>query len=149
MKKISRTVLLNYSAEQMFDIVADVEGYPGFLPWCGGAQVLEQTETLMRATILIQKLGLKKSFTTRNTLTQGERMEMQLVDGPFKSLNGEWCFKALDKSACKVSFVIEFEVESGLMSQLLGNIFEQIANTLVDSFVERAKTVYGEEKQGG
>ncbi|UQB41619.1 type II toxin-antitoxin system RatA family toxin [Thiomicrospira microaerophila] len=149
MKKISRTVLLNYSAEQMFDIVADVGAYPNFLPWCGGTQVLEHTEKLMKATILIQKMGLKKSFTTNNALVQGERIEMKLVDGPFKSLNGEWYFKALDKAACKVSFEIEFEVENGLMSQLLGNIFEQIANTLVDSFVERAKAIYGEGKLGG
>ncbi|WFE68120.1 type II toxin-antitoxin system RatA family toxin [Thiomicrospira sp. R3] len=143
MKKVSRTALLNYSAEQMFDVVNDVNNYPLFLPWCGGAQVHAQSATAMNASIVIQKLGLKKTFTTQNTLVPAERIQMQLVDGPFKMLKGEWCFKALDKSACKISFEVEFEVESGMMSRLLGNVFEQIANTLVESFVLRAKDIYG------
>ncbi|MBN2646528.1 MAG: type II toxin-antitoxin system RatA family toxin [Thiotrichales bacterium] len=142
MKKISRSALLPYSAQQMYDLVNDVASYPQFLPWCGDAKVLAASESSMRASILIAKAGIKQHFTTQNHLVAGRRIEMQLVEGPFAQLKGEWSFKVLDESACKVQFEVEFEMRSGLLNLALGPIFEQIASTLVDSFCERAKQVY-------
>ncbi|HHT00070.1 MAG TPA: type II toxin-antitoxin system RatA family toxin [Thiomicrospira sp.] len=142
MKKITRTALLPYSAKQVFDIVNDVASYPEFLPWCGGSEVLSETDSEMHARITIAKAGVKQTFETRNHLVQGQRIEMHLVDGPFKSLRGEWEFKVLDVDACKILFEVEFEVSSGLLNAAIGPIFEQIANTLVDSFCERAKQIY-------
>ncbi|WP_044407026.1 type II toxin-antitoxin system RatA family toxin [Thiomicrospira microaerophila] len=143
MKKISRTALLNYSARQMYQVVNDVALYPTFLPWCSDAQVHRETDAEMQASITISKLGINKTFSTSNHLTPNERIEMRLVDGPFSFLQGEWVFKALGDQACKISFEIEFEVSSGLMGSVLGGVFEQIAGTLVESFVARATNLYG------
>ena len=142
MKKITRTALLPYSAQQVFDLVNDVNAYPQFLPWCGGAEVVAESDSEMTAKVTIAKAGIKQTFETRNHLVPGHRIQMNLVDGPFKSLRGEWEFKVLDVDACKILFEVEFEVNSGLLNAAIGPIFEQIANTLVDSFCERAKQVY-------
>lgn len=142
MKKIARTALLPYSAEQVYAIVNDVASYPDFLPWCGGAEVISQSETQMQASVTIAKAGIKQTFKTTNQLIPGQRIEMQLLDGPFKSLRGEWVFKALDENACKIFFEVEFEVSNGLLNVAIGPIFEHIASTLVDSFCERAKQIY-------
>ncbi len=142
MKKIARSALLPYSAQQVYDIVNDVARYPEFLPWCGGAEVFSESEHEMQAGVTIAKAGIKQTFVTKNHLVPGQRIEMHLVDGPFKSLKGEWEFKALDVDACKIHFEVEFEVSSGLLSMAIGPLFEQIASTMVDSFCERAKQVY-------
>ncbi|MBO1926742.1 type II toxin-antitoxin system RatA family toxin [Thiomicrorhabdus sp. 6S2-11] len=142
MKTITRTALLPYSAKQMYDLVNDVPSYPQFLPWCGGAKVLQQDASSMQASVTIAKAGIKQTFTTNNHLVDGKRIEMQLIDGPFKSMHGEWEFKVLDEDACKILFEIEFEVSNGILNMALGPIFEQIASTMVDSFCERAKQIY-------
>jgi ribosome-associated toxin RatA of RatAB toxin-antitoxin module len=142
MKKITRTALLPYSAQQLYDLVNDVGSYPQFLPWCGGAEVVSEDALQMQARVTIAKAGIKQTFETCNHLVPGQRIEMQLVDGPFKHLRGEWLFKPLDVDACKIQFEVEFEVSSGLLNVAIGPLFEQIANTLVDSFCERAKQVY-------
>ncbi|MGC9386225.1 MAG: type II toxin-antitoxin system RatA family toxin [Hydrogenovibrio sp.] len=143
MKKISRSALLPYSAEAVFDLVNDVGAYPEFLPWCGGAQVLEASETHMVASVVIAKAGVRQTFTTRNALHRPSRIEMQLVDGPFKQLHGIWQFTPLTDEACKIAFDIEFEISNRLLNVAIGPIFEQIVTTLVQSFCERAKQVYG------
>ncbi len=143
MKKIARTALLPYSAKQMYDIVNDVAAYPEFLPWCGASHVVSQSNLEMVASVTIAKAGIRQTFQTRNHLVPGERIEMQLQEGPFKSLKGEWQFKVLNFEACKIQFEVEFEVSNGLLSAAIGPIFEHIASTMVDSFCERAKQVYG------
>ncbi len=143
MKKITRSALLPYSAEQVYNLVNDVARYPEFLPWCGGAEVLSVSDYEMQAGVVIAKAGLKKKFVTKNHLTPGKRIEMHLIEGPFKSLKGEWEFKALDVDACKIQFEVEFEVSHSILNAAIGPIFEHIASTMVDSFCERAKVVYG------
>lgn len=143
MKKIARTALLPYSAAQMYAIVNDVRAYPEFLPWCGAAEVISETGLEMVASVTIAKAGIQQTFKTRNHLVAGERIEMHLLEGPFKALKGEWEFKVLDVDACKIKFEVEFEVSSGLLNAAIGPIFEHIASTLVDSFCSRAKQIYG------
>lgn len=143
MKKISRTALLPYSALQMYNLVNDVAAYPEFLPWCGGAEVISETESEMVAKVTIAKAGLRQTFETKNHLVVGERIEMHLLEGPFKHLKGEWIFKPLDVDACKIQFEVEFEVSNGVLKMAIGTVFEHISSTLVDSFCERAKIIYG------
>ena len=143
MKKIVRSALLPFSADQVYHLVNDVARYPEFLPWCGGAEVLNASEYEMRAGVMITKAGIKQKFVTQNHLVPGRRIEMHLIDGPFKSLKGEWQFKPLDRDACKIQFEVEFEVSNGLLNLAIGPIFEQIASTMVDSFSKRAKQIYG------
>lgn len=143
MKKISRTALLPYSAAAVFALVNDVEQYPDFLPWCGGTKLLEEGADYMVASIEISKMGIHQTFTTKNAIVPNEKIEMALVDGPFKSLSGVWLFKALDDEACKIEFDIEFEVQNSVLNFAIGALFEQIASTMVQSFCDRAKQVYG------
>jgi ribosome-associated toxin RatA of RatAB toxin-antitoxin module len=142
MKSIQRSALLPFSAQQMFDLVNDVNRYPEFLPWCGGSEVVSQGADFMEASVTIAKMGIHQTFTTYNQLISGESIHMELKDGPFKSLNGCWHFKSLSDEACKISFEVSFEMKAGVLSKVLAPVFEQIASTMVDSFCKRAKEVY-------
>ncbi|RFA28317.1 ubiquinone-binding protein [Alkalilimnicola ehrlichii] len=143
MTTISRSALVSHSAEQMYNLVCDVDSYQSFLPWCRDSQVHSRDADEMKATIVIAKGGLERSFTTLNRLQRGKMMEMRLVEGPFRHLEGFWRFQALREDACKVSLDLDFEFSNRLMTMAFGKIFTQIANTLVDAFVKRANEVYG------
>lgn len=143
MAVVHKTVFLGYSAEQMFDLVANVDDYPKFLPWCGGVKVLERSEEKLVACLAINFHGVKQSFTTANINQRPTQMTMKLVDGPFKVMDGVWTFKALCADACKVEFDLRYEFSSMILEQLIGPVFGMIANNMVDSFCKRAETVYG------
>ena len=143
MAVVHKTVFLGYSAEQMFDLVAGVEDYPKFLPWCGGVKVLEEPDDKLVACLGINFHGVRQSFTTSNINTRPTQMTMKLVDGPFKVMDGIWTFKMLRVDACKVEFDLHYEFSSMLLEQLIGPVFGMIANSMVDSFCKRAETVYG------
>jgi len=141
-KKISKQALVPFSAAQMYALVNDIESYAEFLPWCSQSTVLEKSEQQIKASLNIAYGSLNKSFTTLNKLTPNLKIEMQLVDGPFKKLQGEWQFTQLGEDGCKVNLDLEFEFKSKIIGVTMGPIFSQIANTLVDSFSERANKVY-------
>lgn len=143
MAVVYKSVLLAYSAQQMFALVERVEDYPQFLPWCGGVDVRERQENSLTASILIQYRGVKQSFTTTNVHAPPESMQMRLIDGPFKSLDGSWQFTPLRPDACKVEFNLNYEFSSKMLEQVVGPVFGVIANSLVDSFCKQAEKVYG------
>ncbi|MCE2573372.1 type II toxin-antitoxin system RatA family toxin [Motilimonas eburnea] len=142
MAQISKSALVMFSANEMFDLVNDVVAYPEFLPGCAGSRILEQTERTMRASVNVAKAGITKTFTTENTLVPGERIIMQLVDGPFKHLKGGWTFTPLDDKACKVALDLEFEFSSKLVEVAFGRVFNELCHAMVSAFSERAKEVY-------
>ncbi len=142
MKKVLKHALVPFSASQMYALVNDIESYADFLPWCDKSIILQQTDTEVKASLNIAYGSINKSFTTLNKLTPGKKIEMQLVEGPFKKLHGEWLFTQLGDDGCKISFELEFEFKSKLLGMTMGPVFSQIANTLVDSFSERAQKVY-------
>lgn len=144
MQTVQRTVLVPYSAAQMFDLVADVEKYPEFMPWCGGAQVLSHDAQGMEASITINFAGLKQRFTTRNTHDYPRRIDLKLVDGPFSSLTGTWEFVELDAQACKVIYTMQYSFSSMAMQAVVGPVFNRIATSFIDSFTRRAQTKYGQ-----
>lgn len=146
MTVIRKSALLPYSADEMYALVADIESYAQFLPWCGGTRVLQREPAAVTASIAIAYRGVHKSFTTRNTLDPGRNMIMQLVDGPFRRLRGHWRFEPLDEQACKVSLDLDFEFSSRLVALAVGPVFESIANSLVDSFQRRAEALYGQRR---
>ncbi|WP_198265367.1 type II toxin-antitoxin system RatA family toxin [sulfur-oxidizing endosymbiont of Gigantopelta aegis] len=143
MTSISKTALIPYSAAKMYDLVADVDSYEQFLPWCGASKILDKTDDEVTGRVEIQHLGLNKTFTTLNRMQKNKLIEMRLVDGPFKQLHGFWRFDALDENGCKISLDLEFEFSSKMMSMAFGPIFSQIANSMVDAFCKRAVVVYG------
>jgi ribosome-associated toxin RatA of RatAB toxin-antitoxin module len=143
MPRITRSALLMYSAEQMFDLVNDVDTYPEFLPGCTGTRILDTQDDQMTAAVDVSKAGISKTFTTKNTLIAAQEVKMDLIDGPFKKLTGGWTFKKLDSTACKVSLDLEFVFSSKLVEVAFGRIFTDLVNNMVQSFTERAKEVYG------
>lgn len=128
----------------MFALVNDIESYPVFLPWCGAAAVHERDEDVVEATLTLERGGISKSFTTLNTLRQNEAIDLALLGGPFRHLNGGWRFQQLGDDGCKVTLDLEFEFENLVTDLTFGHFFEVICNSLVDAFTQRAKTIYGE-----
>ncbi|USX23528.1 type II toxin-antitoxin system RatA family toxin [Oxalobacteraceae bacterium OTU3REALA1] len=143
MAVVHKSVFLGYSAQQMFDLVANIDDYPKFLPWCSGVEIRERRDNVVVASIGINYHGVKQSFTTSNENTAPTTIKMKLVDGPFKSLDGVWTFKALREDACKIEFDMRYEFSGTLLDKLVGPVFGMIANSMVDSFCKRAETVYG------
>ena len=143
MPTVFRQALMPYSARQMYDIVNDVEHYPAFLPWCAKGELLQQQgEHMLEARILMQKGRLNHSFSTRNRMQPGEWIHIELIDGPFRKLEGDWAFTPLADDGCKIELKLEFEFSSRLVSALIGPVFTQIANSLVDAFCQRAHQLY-------
>ena len=145
MSHIKRSALVHYSPAEMYQLVNNVADYASFLPWCRSSEVKSESETDMIASVEIAKGVLNKTFTTQNQLVKNHRIELQLVDGPFKKLSGYWQFDQLKtENACKVNLELDFEFDNAMMSIAAKPIFTQIANSLVDSFCKRAVDVYGE-----
>jgi ribosome-associated toxin RatA of RatAB toxin-antitoxin module len=144
MALVHKSVLVGHSAQQMFDLVDQVEYYPEFLPWCGGSEVKSREGEQMVAAIHIDYMHIKQSFSTRNINTPPHLIQMQLLDGPFKQLDGEWRFKELNAEACKIEFILHYEFSSKLLDTVLGPVFSYIANSFVEAFIVRAEQVYGD-----
>lgn len=144
MDSINRSALVPYSPQEMFALVSDVDAYPQFLPWCSDAQVLDAEGDEVTARIAFAVSGVSKSFTTRNYHTPGRRIEMRLVEGPFSDLQGHWHFDPLGDAGCKISLSLNYDFSSRMVRMVVGPVFGQIANTLVDAFQQRAAEVYGE-----
>jgi len=140
--RIHRSALVPYSAAQMYDLVAAVGAYPQFLPWCRSATVHEVTDASMEATLEIAKGPLRKRFRTRNLLAPHRHIEIGLVEGPFRHLQGRWTFEELGDAGTRVSLDMDFEVAGGLLGRTLGPLFGEIANSLVAAFCRRARAVY-------
>jgi ribosome-associated toxin RatA of RatAB toxin-antitoxin module len=141
---IRRSALVSYSAQQMFELVNNIEDYPRFLPWCRTSQVIHLSDTELEAKLEIAWKGITKSFTTRNYLHPFQHMEIKLVTGPFRHLEGRWSFIELSGDACKVGVELEFEFTGSLVDKFFQPIFNHIANSLVDAFCKRAAEVYGQ-----
>ncbi|MFQ3176271.1 MAG: ribosome-associated toxin RatA of RatAB toxin-antitoxin module [Psychromonas sp.] len=143
MAQVSRSALLMYSAEEMYQLVNDVNAYPEFLPGCVDANILTNNNNVMRASVEVSKAGIRQTFTTENILVNGQSILMNLVDGPFKHLKGGWTFSKLDEQACKINLDLEFEFNSSLAELAFGRIFNELVGSMVKSFSSRAKVVYG------
>jgi ribosome-associated toxin RatA of RatAB toxin-antitoxin module len=141
---VEKSVLVGYPAERMYGLVDDVERYPEFLPWCGGARVELRDGTLTRAAILIDYRGIKQSFKTENRAQPPERIEIRLVSGPFRQLDGLWLFTPLSPEACKIEFRLHYEFSSRLLEKLVGPVFKHIANSLLEAFLQRAAKLHRE-----
>lgn len=144
MAQVNKSVLLEYSALQMFDLVDRIEDYPQFMPWCARTELkFRSTETTV-GTLFIDFKAVKSHFTTSNKKQAPDSMEIALVDGPFRRLEGSWRFRPLDDQACKVEFSLHYEFSSRLFEKIIGPVFSHITGSFVDAFVKRARQVYGQ-----
>ncbi len=143
MSTIDQSALLPYSAGQMFALVNDIEAYPEYMDGCIGAEILEKTGNQVTARLDLGKVGLRYSFTTRNTLVEPESMTMALVEGPFRHFEATWTFSALNENACKVSLKMEFEFATGLVDAVMKRLFDTTSRNLVNAVCQRAQQRYG------
>jgi len=138
MVHIERTALVLHAASRMHALVADIDAYPRFLPWCSATASRPISRNEVEATLQIDFRGVRQRFTTRNRTLDDLSIELRLVDGPFKSLEGLWSFSPLKNDACKVRLVLSYQLASGLLERVVGPLFHHIAGTLVEAFVRRA-----------
>lgn len=143
MALIERSALVNHSAEEMFDLVNDVESYPQFMKGCKAARVISQSDDELVGELTLAKSGIKQSFTTRNQLYRPDRIDMELVSGKFKSFAACWRFFPLNDLACKVSLRMEFEFDFSIVDFAAERLFSEVANAQVDALVARADEIYG------
>jgi ribosome-associated toxin RatA of RatAB toxin-antitoxin module len=142
MIKLSRSALVEYSAQQMFDLINDINSYPEFMSGCLAAEVIVQDENFAEARLTLGKSGFQQSFITRNELNPPESMIMHFVEGPFRFFEGRWQFHSLTDSACKVSLDLEFEFSNPILALTLGPWFEKTSSQQVDALCQRADDVY-------
>ena len=143
MRKVNRSAIVPHSPQQMFALVDDIAAYPEFLPWCNDATVHSRTDDTVEATLELHKGSVSNHFTTRNTRIEHSAIEIALVGGPFRCLDGGWRFEDLGGQGCKVSLELEFEFESMMIDLMFGRFFEDTCNSLVDAFTRRATAVFG------
>ncbi len=144
MRKVSRSALVPYSAREMFVLVDDVEAYPEFLPWCNDAEVHNRSDEFVEATLELHKGSLSNHFTTRNTRHEFSAIDIALIGGPFRHLQGGWQFKDLGDDGSKVTLELEFKFNSMVVDMMFGAFFEETCNSMLDAFSRRAKAVFGD-----
>ena len=142
MQVVERSAIVAYTPAQMFDLVNDVASYPQFLPWCVGARVEVLSESEILAALKVARGLVRMEFTTRNSLQKDGQILMQLVEGPFRHMSGEWRFSAIGDRGSRVQFRVEFEFKNRLLAGALNAVFEALCSTIVDAFVVRAQQIY-------
>ena len=135
---VRRTALVERSSEQMFDLIEAAEHYPRFLPWCTSATIVSRDDALVSADLHVRWAGARFEMRTRNPKQRPGFMAIHLEHGPFRRFEGEWRLVALRPDACKVAFSLDYEFDRAWMTAAAGPVFDRIANTLVDAFVQRA-----------
>jgi len=145
MADIKKNVLVPYTPAQMFDLVNKIEDYPEFLPWCKATTVYSRSEDEVRASVLIAKSGIQYTFTTLNRLQKDKRIDISLLEGPLRTLEGFWLFEARGEGECQVSFDLKFEFLNKLVSLTVGPILQKVTETFVEAFCNRAKIIYGQK----
>jgi ribosome-associated toxin RatA of RatAB toxin-antitoxin module len=140
---IKRSAIVPHTVEEMYQLVNAIEDYPKFVPWCNQVEIHYRDEDEVRASLFFEGGGFKKSFTTSNRLQKNKMIEIRLVDGPFRHLEGFWRFDEQADNQSLILLDLEFELSNKLLGLAFGAVFNQVANTLVDAFSKRANEVYG------
>jgi coenzyme Q-binding protein COQ10 len=148
MPKHSETRHLPYTAEQMFDLVADVKRYPEFLPWVSAMRVRKDGDTETLADMIVGFKGLRETFTSRIEKLRPERIAVDYVDGPLKYLRNDWAFRPED-GGCAVDFTVDFAFKNRMFEMLAGQVFGTALRRMIGAFETRAAALYGASAAGG
>jgi ribosome-associated toxin RatA of RatAB toxin-antitoxin module len=143
MTVIEKSALVRCPAHLMLQLVEDIESYPRFLPWCQASRILRRSDDTVEAELEIMRGGFRKSFTTRNKRVSSQEIRMSLIKGPFSHLEGVWTFVPLREDASKIALNLEFEMIGKLSNLAFGAVFNQLCNSMVGAFTQRAKELYG------
>ena len=143
MPTVTSSTLVRYTPKEMFDLVNDVEHYPIYIPMCSDVRLLFRSEDRLKATVTMAKGRVKLTFTTENTMTDGQLIKMSLIDGPFKKLDGVWSFVEEENGQCRTTFRLDFEFASALIGLAFGNFFREASESMVEAFRQQAIIRYG------
>jgi coenzyme Q-binding protein COQ10 len=135
--------VLPYTSEQLFDLVADVERYPEFLPWCLAVRVRERRPELVVAELLIGFKMVRERFTSRVVLKRPKCVDVTYAEGPFRYLNNHWIFTDLPNGGSEIDFFVDFEFRSAILQKLIGLLFNEAVRRMVAAFETRANQLYG------
>lgn len=142
MVEIKKQVIVPYSPEQMFNLVHDIENYPKYLPWCTHVDIRENSADYIVGAVYLEYLKVKTHFVTRNEYYPHNKIDLKLVDGPFKVLYGSWNFTKLGTHGCKIDFVLHYEFANSFLDKLIGPVFSYISKNIVDCFIKEAHQKY-------
>ena len=137
----SERKFLPYRPEQLYELVADVEDYPNFLPWCIALRVLDRSEDLLRAEMLVGFNVVRESFVSRVSLSPMDRIDVEYLDGPFRHLQNRWLFRPAE-GGCDLDFFVDFEFRSRLLRKIAGPVFSEAVRRMVHAFEQRAAERY-------
>ena len=143
MIEIRKSVIVPYSPDKMYKLVTDIPNYPQYLPWCTKTEIREQNESSITGAVYIEYLKIKTHFVTKNTNYPNEKIDVQLVEGPFKQLSGHWKFIPLGEKGCKVEFFLHYKFANHLLEKIIGPVFGFITKNIVDCFIKEAQKQYG------
>ena len=135
--------LLPYSQEQLFELVADIDRYPEFLPWCVATRIRSRTGKIVIADLVIGFKMFRERFTSEVTLARPDRIDVRYTHGPLRYLNNHWIFRPADDGQCVIDFYVDFEFRSYLLQKMIGVVFHEAVRRMVDSFERRAGALYG------
>lgn len=142
MLNISKSVITPFTPAQMYALVSDIENYKNYLPWCPSSQVLKRDGNKIVGRVDISYLKVKAHFTTENINTENQRIDLSLVDGPFKQMKGHWIFTPLGENGCKIEFKLDYAFSNFIIQKVIGTVFEMVIKSIVDSFVKKAHEIY-------
>lgn len=140
---IQKNALVPYTPAQMFDLVNRIEDYPQFLPWCKETTVYSRDGNEVKARIVVAKGAIRHSFATVNRLQQNKIIEVRLLEGPFRRLEGFWQFEAIETGGCRINFNLDFEFSNKLINLTTGPVLQKVAGSFIEAFCQRAKEIYG------
>jgi coenzyme Q-binding protein COQ10 len=140
--------LLPYTREQLFDLVADIERYPEFLPWCVGARIRERNGNEILGDLLIGYKMVRERFTSRVVLSPPDRIDVSYSEGPFKYLNNHWLFLPQSDGKCLIDFYVDFEFRSRMLQKIMEVFFNEAVKRMVSAFEARAHQLYGPGRSG-
>jgi len=135
--------ILPYTPEQLFALVADVERYPEFLPWCVASRIRRREGEVFFADLVIGFKMVRERFTSKVTLSRPDRVDVTYTEGPFHHLNNHWVFRALPDGGTEIDFFVDFEFRSKLLQTLIGALFNEAVKLMVSAFEKRARQLYG------
>ena len=147
MPKHQETRHLPYTAEQMFDLVADVKRYPEFLPWVSAMRVRRDTPTETVADMIVGFKGLRETFTSKVTKERPDRLHVDYVDGPLKYLSNDWRFRN-EEGGCAIDFAVDFQFRNRAFEMLAGQVFGRALRKMIGAFEDRAAQLYGAGGEG-
>jgi ribosome-associated toxin RatA of RatAB toxin-antitoxin module len=144
MPSVKHSALIGFSAEQMFDLVNDIEQYPKFLNSCKSATVISASDDELVGELCLAKAGISQCFTTKNILSRPDSIKLKLVKGDFSQLEGTWTFEALNESACRIELIMDFQFNSALLGYAAEKLLSGTIAGLVDAIVKRANEIYSQ-----